>query len=357
MQRWARLIAIIAASLAVEVARAEAPTSLPEPLLTAETEFAIPFTTDGPAQLGSRVQLYVSADRGESWHFYADDLPGKGSFVFRAPHSGEFWFLVRLVNAQGRAVDDEPLTPAMRVIVAPKPSATAIVSKTSCAQMPLGVRSRAVNSRSFELDYGLAGEEERPVTRVTLWWTADAGQTWQAYGIDDDQRSPMRLAVGNDGLFGFWLVSERGTSRDRAPRSGDTPQIWVNVDTQPPQVAIATAELRNSAQGEELVVRWDWTDEQWAEGSAAVWCAASPAGPWTKLTDHQPHKGGHACRIGQLPTSVDSAAYLRLTATDAAGNQTTFTTSEPVMLPARTNDATRAAASTARTARWYQMLR
>src|SRR5438094_10488523 len=96
------------------VALCATPTVLPEPLQTAETEFAIPYSVDGTRLAGSRVQLHVSTDRGASWHFYTDAAPGEGSFAFRAPHAGEFWFLVRLADAASRPVSDDPFLPELR---------------------------------------------------------------------------------------------------------------------------------------------------------------------------------------------------------------------------------------------------
>src|SRR5262245_56052946 len=95
-------------------------TVLPELITTTEHEFAIPFSVEDLAQGSERpaqVQLFLSADRGQSWMLHALARPEDGSFTFRAPYDGEFWFLLRTVDRHGKASPEGTPQPEMRVAV------------------------------------------------------------------------------------------------------------------------------------------------------------------------------------------------------------------------------------------------
>ena len=45
--------------------------------------------------------LWVSDDQGATWEVASRVKPDKGSFVYRAPHDGEYWYAIRTVDARG----------------------------------------------------------------------------------------------------------------------------------------------------------------------------------------------------------------------------------------------------------------
>src|SRR5262249_10328814 len=76
------------------------------PLVTAtrQNAFTIPFRIEpaqNPAQEPVEVQLHVSANAGRTWEVAGRVQPARGSFVFRAPYDGEYWFTIRTVDRQG----------------------------------------------------------------------------------------------------------------------------------------------------------------------------------------------------------------------------------------------------------------
>ncbi len=93
---------------------------LPQPIVTRQTVFAIPFHLV-PAQESSQqaveVQLYVSTDQGRRWQLYQRVRPTEGQFLVRTTGEGEYWFLVRTVDRAGRVRPQGPPRPEMRVLV------------------------------------------------------------------------------------------------------------------------------------------------------------------------------------------------------------------------------------------------
>jgi hypothetical protein len=100
-------------------------TAMPEVVYTRQTMFAIPFRLDtrvtDPSQEPAEVQLYVSADRGNSWQLYDRAAPSRDKFLFRVEMDGEFWFIVRTVDRSGRARSEDSSTPGLRVAVDTRP--------------------------------------------------------------------------------------------------------------------------------------------------------------------------------------------------------------------------------------------
>ncbi len=96
------------------------PGGLPEPVVTRQTFFAIPFQVNAGSQPGTEaaeVQLYVSADQGRSWQFYDRVAPERGQFLFRTARDGEYWFVIRTMDRSGQTHADRAAGPGLRVVV------------------------------------------------------------------------------------------------------------------------------------------------------------------------------------------------------------------------------------------------
>jgi hypothetical protein len=91
------------------------------PIYTNKLKFRIPFHYD-PAELkrlsASEIRLYSSRDRGRSWQRAQAVRPDAGKFNFQAPGDGEYWFIVRTLDAGNREHPDATdNTPGLQVIV------------------------------------------------------------------------------------------------------------------------------------------------------------------------------------------------------------------------------------------------
>lgn len=93
---------------------------LPRPVFTRQTLFSIPFEVAPPGPAGQEaveVRLYVSADRGATWHFYSKVEPSRGYFLFRAGGDDALWFLIRTVDRDGQLRPDGASGPGLIVVV------------------------------------------------------------------------------------------------------------------------------------------------------------------------------------------------------------------------------------------------
>jgi hypothetical protein len=250
--------------------------------------------------------------------------------------------------------------PELRVVVGPKRAPQQVSANLPLGQTPEAIAARHVNSRIFELDYGDGAATESQ--RVELWWTGNGGASWQRYGTDDDCTSPMHVSVDADGVYGLWLVAADDQGQLEAPpQAGDTPQLWVAVDTQAPQAKLTAAEIVGTDVGHDLLLRWEASDAELSGDPIVLDYGPNPQGPWSAMGAIQGNPGEYHCRITDLGMpDLSMPMYFRLSALDAAGNSQTFITNEPVVLP---EEVVAAAASqgpiaeTARGTHWYQVLR
>src|SRR5215218_6873508 len=99
---------------------AAAPAQQAQAFVTKQTEVEIPFNVRAGATTDSQpasVRVFVSWDKGKSWHFYDERKPEDARFRFRAKQDGEFWFATQIIDRSGRPAGAEPRSPQLRLIV------------------------------------------------------------------------------------------------------------------------------------------------------------------------------------------------------------------------------------------------
>lgn len=170
----AALILLAAGQAAHAAPPANEPAGQSGPIATAtrQTAFTIPFRIEPTATPSARpveVQLHVSTDQGATWSPASSVRPERGSFVFRAPHDGEYWYSIRTVDAQGVVRPQGPPTPQLKVTV----DTVAPRLDLSVARGPAGeivARWQAVDPNlkpgSFKLEY--QGTSTGPWERVAV---------------------------------------------------------------------------------------------------------------------------------------------------------------------------------------------
>ena len=111
------MTATLAAVLGLTLAQPPAPAPDYYPL-TGRT-IDLPIEYKGDRKGIGQVQLYASADKGQTWPLVATVLPDKTQFSYTAPKDGSYWFHIVIVDRAGKK-DPANLTvepPAMKVLV------------------------------------------------------------------------------------------------------------------------------------------------------------------------------------------------------------------------------------------------
>ncbi|MBL8826189.1 MAG: hypothetical protein JNM18_04335, partial [Planctomycetaceae bacterium] len=233
------------------------------------------------------------------------------------------------------APNTPPVTPVSTTL--PANNAPAAVSNpaltnaaTGSSVTPPGVQPRWVNSRRFEMEYDISSAPIETVGKVELWLTRDGGQTWALNGLDEDRKSPHRIEVTDDGVFGFRMVVETtGGLRSAEPRSGDMPDVWIGVDTAKPNVQLLPIEQAGDVPAGQLRIRWQGEDLHLGLRPVTLSFAVDPAGPWSSIASGLDNSGRYDWRID---ARVPSKIYLRVEVRDEAGNVAQAISAEPVSL-------------------------
>ncbi|QGJ72005.1 Hypothetical protein PBC10988_37180 [Planctomycetales bacterium 10988] len=94
----------------------------PKPLYTRLGAFRIPFEMAPPVAGGpqpQKVELHVSDNYGQFWSLQQVAPPNETNFFFRATADGEYWFVIKTIDEQGRRLPETagPTVPNMKVVV------------------------------------------------------------------------------------------------------------------------------------------------------------------------------------------------------------------------------------------------
>ncbi len=198
------------------------------------------------------------------------------------------------------------------------------------AILPPGERPRYVGSRTFDLDYEVDGVGPYGIAKVELWGTRDGGHTWKSYGVDDDNRSPIRASAEGEGLYGFRIAVQSGNGLGgQPPRDSDPVQMWVVVDLTKPIVRLTGIEPGTGEHAGELLIRWEASDSALAARPITLSFSDKATGPWSIIAAGLENTSAYAWRPdNRAPDRI----FVRIEARDEAGNKATFDTTEPTTL-------------------------
>jgi hypothetical protein len=240
--------------------------------------------------------------------------------------------------------NSEPLVSTNSAAVAPAPSdpklPTIVNGSAEPAQPPAGAAEpavirptatavRMVNSKRVSLNYEIKDVGPSGISAVELWYTQD-GKKWEKYDTTSQPRPPFVVELKDEGLYGFTLVARNGVGLGkRPPRSGDQPQVWVEVDTTKPVVKLLDTQVGVSGEGQHLSIHWRATDNNLGQRPITLSYAEQPVGPWTLIAANVENTGTY---LWQLPLSIPPRFVLRVEAADLVGNVGMAQMAEPILL-------------------------
>lgn len=175
------------------------------------------------------------------------------------------------------------------------------------------------NSRRFVWDYEIPSVRAAAGRlRAELWTTQDGGVTWQRTAVDNDGRSPIDVNLPATGLYGvrLELVADAG-DESGGPRSGATPDTWVGVDEEAPQIDLVAIVRDETTPSGGLVIRYVVHDPLITPRSVRLLYSPNADGPWATIADGLENQGEHRWAPDR---SVPAQVFVRAEAADAAGN-------------------------------------
>jgi hypothetical protein len=186
-----------------------------------------------------------------------------------------------------------------------------------------------VNNKRFNLDYELdpATVGKSQVKHVEIWYTNDLGRSWKIYKEAPPQ-APYPVEVAGEGRYGFAVVAVSGVGRaGPRPSSGDTPEVWVEVDTTAPKVRLLSVDPGQGVDQGRLTIAWTASDKNLAPQPISILYAEAPEGPWKPIAESLPNDGKF---VWTVPESHPFQFYVRVAAIDQAKNVGQESTLKPV---------------------------
>jgi hypothetical protein len=194
------------------------------------------------------------------------------------------------------------------------PPAPSTNSGPVCEERVVGVTPalRVVNSARFTLGYELRDLGTSALSSLELWMTPDT-RTWTRMPTAQFQPSSCTVTVPGEGTFGFTVVARDG----QHPHPGESPQVWVTVDTSKPEVKSPEVDLNLTSKPRALVIRWEAHDRNFGPRPVTISYSEKAEGPWMALIANIPNSGHYEC---PLPAGLPASVFIRVEAIDMAGN-------------------------------------
>lgn len=188
----------------------------------------------------------------------------------------------------------------------------------------------SVNQKRFRVRYHVDGLSEDQIGSVAIFGSTDMGKHWRLWTSDNDRVSPVPIEVPTEGRYAFRVVvTNLGGLASDIPASGTPPELVVDVDLTAPTPRITAAPYGRNPRQATLNIQWQCPDQDLIDLPIAIAYSDSPQGPWTTITQAAPNRGEFAW---QLQPNLPGRVYLRMAATDKAGNRGFYQLPEPVNL-------------------------
>ena len=184
------------------------------------------------------------------------------------------------------------------------------------------------NSPRFNLNYDVRSIDPSGVGEVILWSTLDGGNTWNSLASDPDNQSPFPVQVPNEGTYGFKVViNSRDGLTGRPPKSGDAPDVWIDVDWTRPQAKITSVPYGSGKDIGKLIIHFSASDQNMALRPIKLLYRPGPNGPWTTIDEGLRNTGSYAWKV---PRHVPEKIFLRIEARDSANNFGAYELDSPI---------------------------
>jgi hypothetical protein len=270
-----------------------------------------------------------------------DPLPGQAN-QFRVPDPGA---LRGVVRAQ---VTDLAGNTATREIHLQMPAVAAAATADAAPSLPPPMESKSekisppplsvpastrqfINSKHATLRYQIDQAGPSGIAKVEVWMTRDEGQTWQRLCEDPDRQSPVEIDLPGDGTYGLSLVVTGNNGNGGGPPArGETPDWRLEVDTTKPEARILAVRPEPGEGPGVFLITWTAQDRNLKpEPIDLEYATQSDGGAWILIAKGLKNDGNYRWT---MPHGLTGEVQVRMRVTDMAGNTTTCTAPQPVVM-------------------------
>jgi hypothetical protein len=195
-----------------------------------------------------------------------------------------------------------------------------------------------VKSRNFQLECKITNKGDSGVQGIDVYVLRD--NVWRKftpkegqYKIEGDV-AVCSVTVEAAGRWGFTLLPRSGVGlAEPAPRPGDAPQLWVEVDETRPTVILQNVVVGQGPDLGKLTVYYNASDTYLKQRPITISHAPSPTGPWTTLAAEVENTGVYT--VDTKGMNLPFQFFLKVDAADEAGNVGSAQTPQTVKIDTR----------------------
>jgi hypothetical protein len=207
------------------------------------------------------------------------------------------------------------------------------------ATTPSSTRRRGVvllNRHDFTLEFAVREKGPSGIAGYELWMTTNR-KDWKKVPAEfkspgDTEKATVSTRVEKDDYYGFTIIARSGANLSRPqPKDGDEPQIWVEIDTKPPEAKITDVTFQMPNDNRAIVITWTAKDEHLEASPISFEYRVKDTDPWKELAYGLPNLGKHTVATPQLGSN-DYQFFIRMKVVDRAANQTVVEFPKPIVI-------------------------
>jgi hypothetical protein len=176
-----------------------------------------------------------------------------------------------------------------------------------------------VGSKKIRLNFKLDDVGPSDVSTIEVWKTRDTLR-WEKLAQPAQKTPPIEIEVEGEGRYGFTLIAKSGVGLgEAAPRPRDQPQIWIEVDLTKPVVEMTVPVVGRGIDKGKLTINWTAKDKNLGRQPIALSYSKTPEGPWIPVPGAATLENTGRY-VWEMPTDLPFEFFVRVEATDEAGN-------------------------------------
>jgi hypothetical protein len=188
--------------------------------------------------------------------------------------------------------------------------------------------TQLINTTRASVEYRIDDVGPSGVGKVEIFMSPDNGQTWHSLGENPDKKSPAKINLPGDGLYGIRIAVSNGNGfGGRRPVRGDAPHCCIEVDTTSPYVQLRSEKVLASAGHVEL--RWNAQDANLGVEPVSLFYRTKADGAWQPIIRNIKNDGAYNWNF---PREVGGQFFFKIEVADKAGNVSHDTSRQPVVI-------------------------
>jgi hypothetical protein len=196
------------------------------------------------------------------------------------------------------------------------------------------------NTKRVTINFDIKKMPPSGLEAIDLWMTRNRQDWKKAQQVNQlpapgAEKATLVYEANEDGLYGFTIVARSMAKLSSGePASGREPQIWVEVDTQPPKIEQFDVRVGSSQDSRSVAIVWKVTDKNLTRESIILeYARDQTADKWDEIAkDLECARDGTGRYIWPKPEGEPYKFYVRIRAIDRAGNVATQVYKDPLIV-------------------------